>query len=66
MTRKQALVEARVAGYHNDTRRGAQVLIEGKISRSDYDTAFIAGQNQRKSGLKCGCYLCITGNGDKK
>lgn len=58
MTRKQALVEARVAGYHGDTRRGTQVLIEGRISRADYEAAFVAGQKQKAAGVKCACAKC--------
>lgn len=62
MTRKQALVEARIAGYHDDQRRGTRVLVESRISRADYSAAFEQGKQQRKSGIACGCASCSKEN----
>jgi hypothetical protein len=58
MKRADAIHAIRIAGYHEDKKRAMRVMIENRVSREAYDTAFIVGRKQRAGGMKCACPDC--------
>lgn len=62
MTRKQALVFARIAGYHNDSRAFTRLRIEARVALPHLLDQWHNGQRQKAAGVKCGCYECAHAN----
>ncbi len=58
MNRKDALIMAKIAGYHEDIKGGTRILIESRISRAAYDYAFESGRAAKRNGVTCGCPSC--------
>lgn len=58
MTRKQTLQYAKVAGYHNDTKRFTRLLIEGRVNRADMNEAWLNGQRAKQNKVSCSCSDC--------
>lgn len=49
---------ARIAGYHDDRRRFARLVVESRVSRAVLDEAWRKGRRQRELGMPCDCYSC--------
>ncbi len=47
------LAEARIAGYHDDTRAFTRVLIGSRVRRELMDAAWHEGRKQREAGMRC-------------
>lgn len=59
MTKRQhALVAARIAGYHYDTRTFTRLLIENRVSRLALNEQWRTGQKMKEAGLGCTCRDC--------
>jgi hypothetical protein len=58
MTRKNALVNMQIAGYHDDKKAFTRLLIENSVNRDAADDAFHLGAKMKAAGTKCGCHLC--------
>jgi hypothetical protein len=48
----------RTAGYHNDSRSFARLLVENRISYHAAHEAYRSGQQARAVGVRCDCHEC--------
>lgn len=60
--RESALVNCRVAGYHNDSKLFVDAYIENRISYQKAEEAWREGVRAKRNGMKCGCYNCTHTN----
>jgi len=58
MTRAQAIHQIRVAGYHDDTARFAELVTKNRINSTAATQAWRDGRKLRASGVRCGCNIC--------
>lgn len=58
--REAALMEARIAGYHDDSGRFTRAVIERRVSYAAMQAAWREGIAMRRAGIPCGCYSCKT------
>lgn len=58
MTRKDALLVCKVAGYHQDRATFTRVYIENRISRPAADEAWRSGMAAKRAGIPCVCAEC--------
>lgn len=58
MTRRDALIAVKVAGYHDDARTGTRLYVENRMSRSAFNEAWTNGARARRAGVKCSCFHC--------
>jgi hypothetical protein len=59
MTRKQTIVEMRIAGYHNDQHRRVELLVTGRVNREILNLAWDDGVMAKELGTACSCYECV-------
>lgn len=64
MTRKAALMEAKIAGYHDDTGRFVRAYVESRVSRQSMNEAWQAGVAARLNGVRCDCFYCKRDRGE--
>jgi hypothetical protein len=57
--RQTALTEAKIAGYHDNTRYFTRLIIEARVNRQAMNEAWANGQAAKLAGLKCGCTYCL-------
>jgi hypothetical protein len=53
-----AIVQAKSAGYHNDTGDFTRLLIESRVRRELLNEAWHQGQRMKAAGMQCGCFFC--------
>lgn len=58
MTRKTALVLAKVAGYHSDSKTFTRLIIEAHVNRQAMNEAWHVGVLAKQNGIRCECYEC--------
>jgi hypothetical protein len=58
MSRKEALNSARIAGYHDNIREYARVLVESNVGRNSAEIAWFEGQKSKQRGDVCRCGVC--------
>lgn len=58
MTRTQVLDLMRIAGYHGDQKTFTRLYVENRVKLTDANRAYIAGVDQKKTGMKCSCPQC--------
>lgn len=56
--RQSALIGARVAGYHGDSRTFTRLLVEARVRRELMNAEWQRGADMRKAGIPCGCHGC--------
>lgn len=57
-TRKIALILARVAGYHGDTKAFTRLLVESHVNRAAMNREWVNGARQKNAGAPCTCHEC--------
>lgn len=62
MTRKNALIYMKIAGYHSDTKAFIRLLVENRISRKIAEDAYQLGAKERERGVGCTCWDCRQSN----
>lgn len=63
--RRIALAEAKIAGYHSNSRYFTRLIIESRVNRQSMNEAWAAGVSAKKAGISCGCRYCDLTGGDK-
>lgn len=56
--RQAALLNARIAGYHDDSRAFIRLLVETRVRRELMNAEWKRGADMRKAGVPCGCHDC--------
>ena len=56
--RETAIVKAKSAGYHNDTRDFTRLLVESRVRRELLNEAWYLGREMKAAGMECGCFFC--------
>jgi hypothetical protein len=64
MTRKQAILLARVAGYHRDHKIFTRLMIESHIAMRILKAAWKGGVLAKEAGVPCDCDRCASGELD--
>lgn len=64
MTRQQALMEGKIAGYHDDTGRFVRAFVEARVSRESMNKAWKAGVAAKANGVRCDCFYCKRDRGE--
>lgn len=59
MSRRELdLAIARIAGYHDDSRRFTRLVVESRVRRQLLDAAWRTGVDQKRHGMPCSCPDC--------
>lgn len=59
MTKRElAITNMRIAGYHDDQRERARLLIESRVNRQTINKAWDEGVRAKQNGVKCSCFFC--------
>jgi hypothetical protein len=59
MTRREvALINARVAGYHDDARSFTRLRIESRVAIAYLNEQWRLGQKMKAAGVPCTCTDC--------
>lgn len=58
MNRKTALVLARVAGYHQDSKAFTRIWVEARVSKAKLNEEWRRGWAMRQAGVPCTCMEC--------
>lgn len=61
MTRKAALLKAKLAGVHNDKKELTRAFVRGPISLTAAQEAWRIGERLRLGGFVCDCHACQLG-----
>lgn len=56
--REKALNSIRLAGYHGDDGRAAELYIENRIAYPVYREWLQKGRKAKENGVPCGCDRC--------
>lgn len=56
--RETALLYAKVAGYHADSKAFIRLIVESRVNREAMNSAWYAGQTAKQNGIKCHCRDC--------
>lgn len=65
MTKRQtAIVLAKVAGYHADTKAFIRLLVESRVNRQTMNEAWAQGALAKSVGVKCECHECRKAQGE--
>lgn len=63
LTKREAwIIQARVAGYHDDSRAFTRLLVEARVSREALNRAWFQGVAAKQNGVGCSCPSCVPGN----
>jgi len=60
--REHALVAAKIAGYHSDSKMFTRLIIECRVNRQAMNHAWNAGQIAKEAGIRCRCRDCDPAN----
>jgi hypothetical protein len=58
MKRKDAIIYAKLAGYHSDSAWFTRLIIENRVNRQIMNDAWRNGISARNSGMRCECMDC--------
>lgn len=58
MKRKDALIFAKVAGYHSDSAWFTRLIIEARVNRQSMNDAYRNGFAAKLAGVRCECIDC--------
>lgn len=58
MRRQDLIALVKIAGYHEDTKAGARLLVEHRLSITAYQVAFNTGRKMKELGAQCACWQC--------
>ena len=56
--REQALIAAKIAGYHQDSKMFTRLIIECRVNRQAMNSAWFAGGQAKLAGVRCNCIDC--------
>ena len=56
--RQTAIAQAKVAGYHNDTRWFTRLIVESRVARPIMNEAWRHGALAKEAGVRCECPEC--------